>query len=140
MNDEKANEIIGVMKSHWPNWNFVGDELIVWLEELRKFDFEMARNAINQLYKSWTKERYPKMPQIMAAIRNFAKARREQNKRVAPLYGIFRQDGRPRYTSFWGDPTLPKQEIERMALRDCQKTNDMWGPGHYYMIFAEIPI
>jgi hypothetical protein len=114
--DVQANDIVeNTMKAHWTNWNFAGQELKVWIEELRKFDYETARTAINELYKSWDKDRYPKMPQILRAIRSYCKMKKQVGRKIAPLFEILRADGKRLWAPFAGDITMAKEEIERIA-------------------------
>ena len=116
MNDNQANSIVeDVMKAHWPNWNFTGEELFVWMRDLRKYDYETAKEAINDLYDKWDSNRYPKKPHIMALIRGLSKARRQANKRLVSLFVILRQDGRPRWKPFTGDANTPREEVEKRA-------------------------
>lgn len=137
MSDDQAKKIIDeVLKAHWPNWNFSGEELVVWLRELRKFDFDSAREAINKLYISWEKERYPKMAHIMRAIRNHA-GEKTNTGGQRKLFGIFRQDGRRRYCDFWGPAKTPVQEIEKRARFICERANEEHGQGHYYQVYSD---
>lgn len=114
------------MKAHWPKWTFAGQELKVWLEELRKFDYETAKYAINELYKTWESIRYPKMPTIMGAISKLSRAKRQSGKRVVQLYTILRQDGRRRWYPFAGDSNAPREAIERDAEFKRDKANKMY--------------
>lgn len=130
MTDEDANRIIEtVMKVHWPKWEFKGQELRVWIEELRKFDYENAKYAINELYKTWDSIRYPKMPTIMGAIRKLSHARRPK-KRQCRLYTIIRSDGRRRWWPFWGNANAPRQAIETDAEIKRDAANRMWPENH----------
>lgn len=130
MNDEQANDIIeSVMKAHWPKWEFKGQELKVWLEELRKFDYETAKTAINELYKTWQSNRYPKMPFIMGNIRKLSIAKRPK-KRLVALYTILRPDGVRLWSPFWGDANTPQQAIETDAEIKRGGANRIYGDGH----------
>uniref|UniRef100_A0A6M3JD49 Uncharacterized protein n=1 Tax=viral metagenome TaxID=1070528 RepID=A0A6M3JD49_9ZZZZ len=130
MTEEQANDVIeNTIKAHWPNWDFRGQELKVWIDELRKFDFDTAKNAINELYKTWEKDRYPKMPHIMAAIRQYVAAKYKTGRQAA-LFGILTKDGRKRFFDWWGNADCPRQEIEDKAERVRQYCNDNIEPGH----------
>ena len=136
MTDGQANDIIeDTMKAHWPNWEFKSQELKVWLEELRKFDFDTAKNAINELYKTWEKDRYPKMPHIMAAIRQYIAAQYKTGQPAA-LFGILTKDGRKRFFDTWGNADCPRQEIEAKAERVRQYCNDNIEPGHIVHFYS----
>lgn len=131
MNDDQASDIIeSVMKVHWPKWEFKGQELKVWLEELRKFDYETAKNAINELYKTWSSTRYPKMPQIMVNIRKLAIAKRQSDKRLVPLYTILRPDGRRRWYPFNGNANAQRQAVEQDAEIKRDAANREYGDDH----------
>lgn len=118
------------MKAHWPKWEFRGQELRVWIEELRKFDYETAKTAINELYKVWESTRYPKMPIVMGNIRKLARAKRQAGKRIVPLYTITRQDGKRRWSPFFGDPNTPREVVERDAEIKRADANRMWPENH----------
>ena len=127
MTDAEANNIIeSVIKAHWGKWEFAGQELKVWIEELRKFDYKTAKDAINELYKVWTSTRYPKMPIIMGNIRKLAIAKGRVERRDAPLYVILRQDGRPRWEPFVGNANAPQEIIERDAEFKRDEANKIW--------------
>ena len=127
MNDNQANDIIeNVMKAHWPNWVFKGQELFVWMKELRKFDYETAKEAINDLYIKWDSNRYPKMAHIMASIRGLCNARRQANKRLVALFVITRQNGTPRWFPFTGDVNTPREEVEKQAEDLRQEANRLY--------------
>ena len=135
MTDMQAEQIINeVMKAHWPNWNFAGQELRVWIEELRKYDYETAKNAINELYKSWEKDRYPKMPHILGSIRRHAQARRRADKRLVPLFEITRQDGTRRWWPFVGDANSPRELVSRRAEQIQQQANRLY-PTDKHIVF-----
>jgi hypothetical protein len=134
MTDEQASDIIEkVMKAHWPKWEFVGQELKVWIEELRKFDYETAKTAINELYKVWESSRYPKMPIIMGNIRKLAIAKRTAEKRLCRLFTITRQDGRRRWFPFVGDANTPRPEVEKEAERMRAEANRLY-PGDNHVV------
>lgn len=131
MTDEQAHEIIDdTIQAHWPNWEFRGQELVIWLKELRKFDYETAKQAINDLYLSWTKERYPKIAHIMAQIRLTAK-QKYGTGRMTALFGIFTKEGKRKWCDFWGMANWPEQEIKSFAERVQTYANDTMEPGHY---------
>lgn len=132
MNDTQTSSIIeDVMKAHWPNWEFKGQELFVWMQELRKFDYNTTKNAINELYKSWTKDRYPKMPHILASIRNLSNQNRQMNKRLASLFVIAKQDGVRRWWPFVGDVNTPKEEIQKRAEQLREEANRLYLGEHH---------
>jgi hypothetical protein len=127
VNDEQANDIIeSVMKAHWPKWEFKGQELKVWLEELRKFEYEIAKYAINELYKVWQSNRYPKMPIVMGNIRKLAIAKSRAEKKLVRLFTITRQDGRPRWFPFTGYNNISQEEIEKRAEQLRAEANRLW--------------
>ena len=131
MTDTEANDIIeSVMKVHWPKWEFVGQELKVWLEELRKFDYEIAKTAINELYKVWESPRYPKMPIVMGNIRKLSITKNRIRKRIVQLYVILREDGRRRWAPFAGDANTPREIIERDAEFKREQANKMYKENH----------
>jgi len=138
MNDNQVHEIIEqCIKAHWPNWDFKGQELVVWMQELRKFDHEAAKQGINDLYAEWDSERYPKMPHILRAIRDYAKSRRQQGK-LAKLYQIENEDGKPIWKPFWGNAAIPRQELEPEAERLCKEADRMFpGQKHIARWFRE---
>ena len=134
MTDLEAGNIIEtVMKVHWPKWEFRGQELKVWIEELRKFDYETAKYAINELYKVWESTRYPKLPIIMGNIRKLSRAKRQSGYRLARLYTILRQDGRPRWFPFNGNANTPRGEIEQAAEKMRTEANRLY-PGDNHII------
>ena len=134
MTEKEAQDIIeSTLKSHWPNWEFKGQEFVVWVEELRKFDFETAKTSINELYKGWKGERYPKMAHIMAAIRDYARSRFRQGK-VVKLYAIFCADGKLRWKPFWGNGQRPREEIEIRAGQKLARANDI-ETGHFIQYY-----
>jgi len=125
MTDLQAQNIIeNCLKAHWPYWDFKGQEYVVWVQELRKFDHDTAKTAIDELYKGWNSNRYPKMPQIMAAIRTESKRNREPVECVA-VFTIEREDGRQRWNPFWGNPRIPRPELERRAEVLVNEANRM---------------
>ncbi len=127
MSDEQANKIINeVMKPHWPSWEFKGQELFVWIRELRKFDYETAKEAINDLYVNWESNRYPKMPHIMASIRGLSKTRKQANKRLVALFVITKQNGVQRWFPFVGDANTPREDVERRAEALRQEANRLY--------------
>ena len=131
MTDAEAGNIIEtVMKAHWPKWEFRGQELKVWIEELRKFDYETAKYAINELYKVWESTRYPKLPIIMGNIRKLSQAKQQSEKRTVPLYEILRQDGRRRGPPFVGDANASQHAIETDAEIKRDMVNRTYGDGH----------
>lgn len=132
MTDEDANKIIEtVLKVHWDKWVFKGQELKVWIEELRKFDYEIAKEAINELYKTWASNRYPKMPAIMGAVRGLSHSKRKSDKRLCQLFTICRQDGRRRWFPFVGDANTPREEVEKEAERMRAEANRLYsGSSH----------
>ena len=131
MTDMEASDIIEtVMKAHWPKWEFRGQELKVWIEELRKFDYETAKYAINELYKVWESTRYPKLPIIMGNIRKLSRAKKQSEKRDVPLYEILRPDGRRRWAAFVGDANTPRAEVEKDAGIKRDTANRTHGDGH----------
>jgi len=137
MTDNEANDIIlNAIQAHWPKWNFKGQELRVWIEELHKFDYETAKAAINELYRTWEKIYMPKMPHMLGAIRRQVVSRRDgEGKRTGPLFGIIRADGRPRWRKFSGDMNMPRQEIEVIAEKLCRHANQL-EPDHYIEYYS----
>ena len=127
MTDEDANDIIeNVMKAHWPKWEFAGQELRVWIEELRKFDYETAKTAINELYKAWESPRYPKMPIVIGNIRKLAKLQRRAESRLVQLFTICKQDGKRRWFPFTGDANAPREEVTKRAEFLAAEANRLW--------------
>jgi hypothetical protein len=60
MMDEYATRIIDqVLKAHWPNWTCDGEETLLWVRELRKYDCGLAKTAINNFYMARTKQGKP---------------------------------------------------------------------------------
>lgn len=133
MTDNEIGQIIkDVIKAHWPNWEFPPEETRVWMKALYPYDFERAKEAINDLYMTWEKDRYPKPAHIINAISK--KAQKKKNVRTVPLFGIFRADHRRRWRDFCGDADTPRQEIEQIAEQICKRANEIES-GHYIMYY-----
>ena len=136
MNEKQAQDIINnSIQAHWPSWEFKGQELAVWIKELRRFDFETSKQAINDLYLSWKSDRYPKIAHIMAKIKENVQRKHEKGRMIA-LFGIFRKDGRRRWFDFWGWDNTPREIIEEHANRVCKYANDVIEPGHYIHYYS----
>jgi len=135
MTEMQARDIIeNCLKAHWPAWEFKGQELKVWLDELRKFDASTAEQAIDELYKSWDSTRYPKMPQIMAKIRDRMQHNRQQHVECVPLYQILREDGSPKGRPIFGPSNLAGEQLTEIATRHIGHINRMFpGTRHSYI-------
>ena len=136
MTEEQARDIIeNTIKAHWQNWDFKGQELAVWVRELLKFDYDSAKQAINSLYLSWQKDRYPKIAHIMGAIRRSAKSR-QTGGRQAALFGIFRQDGTRRSRDFWGSASTSKESVRQYAELLCEMINQIYDEKHFIQYYS----
>lgn len=138
MNDEQAKTIINeVLKVHWPNWNFEGEELFVWIKALRPFELNTAKDAINDLYASWNSDRYPKMPSILGAIHG-ASALHHQASPVIKRYQIENEEGKPIWRPFYAKANIARQELEPEAERLCKEADRMFpGQKHIARWFRE---
>jgi len=115
MNDTEAKQIFDtVIRGHWENWPSGAEEVYVWVRALKPFDFNIARDAINDFYANWKSDRYPKMAGIVAAIRRYARTQHRHADTVKH-YTIMRANGRRRWFPFWGRAGLPRQDIEEDA-------------------------
>ena len=115
MNETQAKQIFNeTIRGHWENWPSGAEEVYVWVKALQPFDFNLARDAINELYAGWKGERYPKMAGILAAIHKYARSRHKHAEKVLH-YTIMRANGRRRWFSFWGLAGIPRQDIEEDA-------------------------
>lgn len=137
MTDMDATRLIDeVIRVHWPNWNFPSEEAAVWVKELRRYDYDRAKTTINNFYMAQTKQGKPPPASLIAALRN--KAREKQcgsSKKIGPLFGICRADGRLRWHKFVGNLNMAQQEIEVMALNFCRKAN-LIESGHYIEYYS----
>lgn len=130
MNDSQANDIINnCIKAHWPGWEFKGRELAVWIEELRRFDFQAAREGADACYKEWDGKQYPRMKTILRFIRRHA-MKKVRSSGIREHYCICRVDGRLRWFPFWGAADAPQQDIEEDAAEKLSTANCM-ETGHY---------
>lgn len=126
MNEEQANEIFHeVIRGHWENWPGGNEELVVWVKALKPFDFATARDAINDFYTKWDSERYPKLPRILGAIRDYAKRHRRSGLLVKQ-FQIETEEGKPIWKAFWGNCETPRQELEPIAERLCKEADRMF--------------
>ena len=133
MTDAQAAELIeNVFKAHWPKWEFNIIETQEWVKELRRYDYSLAKAAISKFYMAQTERGKPAPGALIAELRANAIARRDRGKdeRLGPLFGIYRADGRLRWSKFVGDLDMPRPEIEALALKFCRYANSIEA-GHY---------
>lgn len=131
MNDENANKIINdSLKTHWPNWKFDGQELFVWVKNLRPFDYDVARTAVNSVYESYDGMGHPRMPTIMTAIQDLAAKQHRASSRTIPLYEILNPDGKPKWSPFYGRSDWPDEDVKKDAERKRARADELYGKGH----------
>jgi len=130
MTDLQAHEIIDdTLKTHWPAWDFKGQEIVVWIEELRRFDFQAAKEGINACYREWDGKQYPRMKTILRFIRQYSRSKVRASG-FREHYRICRPDGRLRWQPFWGPVNVPQQDIEEDAAVKLERANQIEA-GHY---------
>lgn len=131
MTDENANKIINdSLKTHWPNWKFDGQELFVWVKNLRQFDYDVARTAVNTVYESYDGMGHPRMPTIMKAIRDLAVKQHRAGSRTIPLYEIVGPDGIAKWSPFFGRSDWPDEDVRKDAERKRARADELYGKGH----------
>jgi len=137
MNDLQAVELIeDVFRVHWPNWNFPLEEAAVWVKELRRYDYDRAKTAINTFYMAQTKQGKPPPASLKAALRNSIERKdQKEGELTGPLFGIKRADGRLRWHKFTGNLNMAQQDIEAMALKFCRYAN-LLETGHYIEYYS----
>ena len=141
MTDQQAADIIdGVIKSHWPNWSFSIIETKEWVRTLKRFDFDKAKSAISEFYMAQTKQGKPAPGSLIMALKAKAVVRDNSQpcERIVPLFGIHKTDGRLRWHKFCGNPNMAQQEIEAMALKFTRYANQ-FEPGHYSELYSTEP-
>ena len=125
MTDLQAHEIIDDgLKAHWPGWDFKGQEIVVWIEELRQFDFNAAREGIDACYKEWDGKQYPRMKTILRFIRQYSRSKIRAFG-IREHYRICRPDGRLRWQPFWGAANVAQQDIEEDASVKLERANQI---------------
>jgi hypothetical protein len=145
MSDEDATRIIDqVLKAHWPNWTFNGKETLVWIRELRKYNYEMAKAAINNFYMAQTKQGKPAPAHLLMALRKYARIRQEkeegQSREPVLLFEIIKE-GRERGQRFFSNPSKPSdQEIEEYSERGRKAFNSLYGGNHIVVRQCKVPI
>ena len=133
MTDQQASELIEtVFKAHWPNWEFSIVETQEWVKELRRYDYGLAKAAINNFYMAQTKQGKPAPGVLIAELKAKAIVRQDRGKdeRLGPLFGIYKADGNLRWRKYVGDLDMPRPEIEALALKFCRYANSI-EVGHY---------
>ena len=102
MTAQEAEDIVDIMQRHWPNWLFDGEELRCWLHQLRQYDYQRARAAINNLYMSREK---PGKPPAGLVVRVLKATRTKSKKDNEPrlLYEVIKH-GRVMGQRFYGTP------------------------------------
>lgn len=130
MTETEAKQIFDtVIRGHWENWPSGAEEVYVWVRALKPFDFNIARDAINDFYANWKSDRYPKMAGIVVGIRRYARTQHRHADTVKH-YTIMRANGRRRWFPFWGRAGLPRQDIEEDAALKLEWANHIEA-GHY---------
>ncbi|MFX0194594.1 MAG: hypothetical protein ACFFCW_00605 [Candidatus Hodarchaeota archaeon] len=133
MTDEDATIIIEqVLKAHWPNWIFNHEEIVVWVKELRKYDYNLAKTAVNNFYMQQIKQGKPAPAHLRMALRKNARAQKEkQNNEPILLFEIIKE-GRERGQRFFcNQPKPAEQEIENYSERVRKLFNAMYRGNHY---------
>ena len=128
MTDEQAYEIIEkVFKAHWPNWRFEEEETLVWIKTLRRFDFNKAKAAINNLYMSWEKQGKPPAAKIKNALRSTVESKQSNGPII--LYEIIRK-GKKHGMRFCANSIPPIDELEREAGEKLERCNQLYNREH----------
>jgi len=143
MSDEDATRIIDqVLKAHWPNWNFNGEETLVWIRELRKYDYELAKIAINNFYLAQTKQGKPAPAHLLAALNRTARKQQKRESEINEPVLLFEiiSEYRTRGQRFFCNPPKPADpEIEAYSERCRQAFNAMYGGNHIIIRQCEVP-
>jgi hypothetical protein len=134
MNDLQAAEIVDVLRSHWPTWKFEGEELNVWVEKLRRYDYGRAKAAINNFYMAQTRQGKPAPGNILATLRQNAVDEQGMDQNIGPvlLYEIIK-DSQPKGQKFFANiprNVPPKEDIEKMSDVMRQNFDDLYGGEH----------
>jgi hypothetical protein len=137
MSDEQARALIkDCLQSHWPKWSFAGDELFVWVKNLRRFDCDVARRAINGVYENYEGMGHPKMPTIMKAIRELSSREHRAGARTIPLYEILKPDGTSAWKPFFGRSDWQDEDVKKDAERKRGRADELYGKGHIVHFLA----
>ena len=132
MTDLQAAEIIEqVFKAHWPNWIFSIEETKVWVRQLRHYDYNLAKTAINNFYMAQTRQGKPAPGALIAALRNKARAQDQKTKNNDPvLICEILREGKPKGQRFYGKHLPPNEVCEKTADKLRENFDNLYGGNH----------
>lgn len=141
MNDTEAGQFIEkVLKPLWPRWNCQDEESRIWTKVLVKYDYNLARQAVNNMFIGL--ERRGIEPIVNKVIQAIKKNRQRVKPATKPvlLYTIikesFYEDGKnpeiygKRFYIGGKKQKPPNDEIEKMAERDRRLANQIYAENH----------
>ena len=142
MTESEAMEFIEkILKSHWPNWTFSGEETLVWIRELRKYNYNLAKVAVNNFYMSQTKQGKPAPAHLLMALTKNARVQQQKQSNEPVLLFEIIKEGRKRGQRFFQNlPKPSNQEIEACSERGRMAFNALYGGNHYVVRQCEVPI
>jgi hypothetical protein len=130
-NTQAISFIEKVFSKHWPNWKFEDEEFTFWVKILKKYDYEKATQAINNLYANWEKQGKPPAGIITKTLNSTLNIS-EKNKTNEPvlLYSILKPNKDIKQClgmGYAGDPYRADESIEISANNDKYRCERAYG-------------
>jgi hypothetical protein len=140
MQNNKAMEIIDILKAYYPRWSADDMEIDNWVKRLVHYDYHRSKAIIeNMFFETTSRHIEPSPGKIFEALRTKALVSKVVKVEPICLFVLFKEDIEAQKGFYISSSHIPEQPIiEQQAERMREKFNELYG-GNWIIQYAKIP-